>query len=133
MSRHALLALAVLLPLSGCTWVKLQPQAAAVRVAGASENLASCMKAGEIGVSVKANVAAYHRNPLKVRDELETMARNEALGLSADTVQPLGEPISGEQRFAAYRCGSAAAAPRAREESRRAPPGEAEVIPLRED
>jgi len=40
-----------------------------------------------------------------VREELETLARNEAPGLGADTLQPLEEPRDGEQRFAAYRCG----------------------------
>lgn len=118
--------------LCGCVWVKLDPAAAKVRVAMPGENLDHCMKAGEIAVSVKANVAAYHRNPLKVKDELETMARNEARGLSADTIKALGEPIAGEQRFVALRCGGQAP-------TGKTPPPEdgrdgdaAQVIPLRD-
>ena len=45
-------------------------------------------------------------------DELETLARNEAPGLGADTVQPKGEPDDGEQRFLAFRCRGAAPAAR---------------------
>ena len=57
-----------------------------------------------MSVSVKDSVAFYERNTLRVRDELETLARNEAPGLQADTLQPLGDPAHGEQRFAAFRC-----------------------------
>ena len=135
MNRSLALALCLSLPLSGCVWVELQPAARAVRVAMPGEALDACLKAGEIAVSVKARVAAYHRNPLKVRDELETLARNEAIGLSADTIQALGEPIGGAQRFGAFRCGSVGQAPASRSaEPARAPrTGEAETIPLRED
>jgi uncharacterized membrane protein len=132
MRRHILIVAVLSAGLSGCVWVKLEPGAAAVRVAMPGENLDHCMKAGEIAVSVKANVAAYHRNPLKVKDELETMARNEARGLSADTIKALGEPISGEQRFVALRCGG-------QHPDKQTPPPErgqdgdsAEVIPLRD-
>lgn len=134
MNRALLPALCLPLLLSACVWVKLEPGARAVRVAMPDETLDACLKAGEIAVSVKARVAAYHRNPLKVRDELETLARNEALGLSADTIKAMGEPIGGEQRFAAFRCGSAAPARPVANPTRDAPPrGEAETIPLRED
>lgn len=34
----------------------------------------------------------------------ESLARNEATTLDADTVQALAEPAGGEQRFAAYDC-----------------------------
>ena len=54
---------------------------------------------------MKDALGPYERNPLRVRDELETLARNEAPGIQADTIQPLGEPVDGGQRFAAYRCG----------------------------
>ena len=49
-------------------------------------------------------MAFIERNALKVRDELETLARNEAPGLQADTIHPLDEPRGGSQRFAAWRC-----------------------------
>ncbi len=101
-----LLPVAAVVLLSACTWVKLAPEAKSVRVLPAGAAPANCQKQGEITVSVQSSVAFYDRNSLKVRDELETLARNEAPGLPANAIQPLGEPSSdGSQRFAAWRCG----------------------------
>ncbi len=91
--------------LSACTWVHLDPAAENVRVVPAGAAPAACAKKGEINVSVKNSVGVYNRKPLKVRDELETLARNEAPSLQADTVQSLGDPFDGTQHFAAYTCG----------------------------
>ena len=102
--RVALL-IAVLLLLPACTWVRLNPAARPVKVIAAGAAPPGCEQRGEVAVSVKDKVAFYERNNLRVRDELETLARNEAPGIQADTIQPLGEPADGAQRFAAYRCG----------------------------
>jgi len=88
---------------SGCTFVHMAPGASAVKVVTGPP--AGCEQRGEVEVSVKAGLGPYERNPLRVREELETLARNEAPGLNADTVQPLAESIDGKQRFAAWRCG----------------------------
>ena len=88
---------------SACTWVHMAPGASAVKVVSAAPT--GCEKRGEVEVSVKHNLAFIERNALKVRDELETLARNEAPGLQANTIHPLGEPSGGSQRFAAWRCG----------------------------
>lgn len=115
------------LSLSACTWVDMAPGAQGVRVisAGAAP---SCEKRGEVQVAVKHNVAFYERNELRVREELETLARNEAPGLQADTIQPLSAPAQGTQRFAAYRCGGGAhtAAPAAQNPAS----GAAQTYPL---
>ncbi|WP_027081202.1 DUF4156 domain-containing protein [Luteimonas mephitis] len=98
----AVLATAVL-GLSGCTWVHMAPGASAVKVATAAP--VDCEKRGEISVSVADKVAlVYERNDLRVREELETLARNEAPGIGADTISPLGPPANGDQKFAAWRC-----------------------------
>ena len=89
--------------LSACTWVHMAPGASAVRVVTGPP--AGCEKRGEVEVSVKHSVAFIERNALKVRDELETLARNEAPGLGADTIHPLSDPVRGAQRWAAWRCG----------------------------
>ena len=98
----AILALSAL-SLGGCTWVHMAPGADAVKVVTAAP--AGCEARGEVEVSVKASLGPYERNALRVRDELETLARNEAPGLNADTVQPLAEPADGKQRYAMWRCG----------------------------
>ena len=107
MNRYlAVLALSTLM-LSACTWVKMEPGATRVRVLAADAPTQGCTARGEIGVSVKDQVGLYQRSDLKVRDELETLARNEAVRLDADAIQPLEEPALGEQRFAAFHCGNA--------------------------
>ena len=98
-----ILAVALLLP--ACTFVKMGPGADRVRVLRADQDTAACEKRGEIEVSVKDRLGPYERNEIRIIDELETLARNEAPGLGADTVQPLGPPKDGEQRWRALHCG----------------------------
>ena len=105
-ARPVVAALLLTALASGCTWVHMAPGASAVRVLGAGGAPAGCERRGEVAVSVKDSIAFYERNDLRVREELETLARNEAPGLQADTIQPLGPPADGEQRFVAYRCGA---------------------------
>jgi len=100
--RH-LAVCGLVLVLASCTWVHMAPGASAVKVVGGPP--AGCENRGEVEVSVKDSVAFYDRNPLRVQEELETLARNEAPGLGADTVQPLGAPVAGSQRYAAWKCG----------------------------
>ena len=95
---------ASLLLAGGCTWVHLAPGAGAVKVLPLGSQPPACEKRGDVAVSVRDSVAFYERNDLRVRDEQETLARNEAPGLGADTIVPLAPPADGEQRFAAFAC-----------------------------
>ena len=104
MHRTALASVLIAVVVTGCTWVRLDPAARPIKVIAAGAAPAGCEQRGEVAVSVKDKVAFYQRNDLRVRDELETLARNEAPGVQADTIQPLGPPANGSQRFAAYRC-----------------------------
>jgi Domain of unknown function (DUF4156) len=99
------LALMILIPalMSACTWVEPDAGGKAVQVVY-GKTLTACTSKGEITVSVKHKVGIYRRNDMKVRDELESLARNEAAHINADTIQSIDEPLNGEQRFAAYRC-----------------------------
>jgi hypothetical protein len=98
------LLIAFVIAVTGCEWVKMEPGAVQVRVLRAGDDVAACHRLGEIAVSVKDRVGPYERNSVAVRDELETLARNEALTLHADSVRPKSEPADGEQRWLAYRC-----------------------------
>jgi hypothetical protein len=129
--RQLLLCAVIVASLGGCTFVKMAEGGKQVRVAGAAESLAACEKRGEVSVSVKNSLGPYERNDLRVRDELETLARNEAPGLQADTVQPKGEPADGEQRFVAYRCGAGATVGRA-PAAKPAGDGAAETYPIQD-
>ena len=100
----ALVALTVAFALPACTFVKMGPGADRVRVLRADQDTAHCTQRGEVAVSVKDRLGPYQRDEIRVIDELETLARNEAPDLGADTVQPMGPPKDGEQRFRALRC-----------------------------
>lgn len=104
LSTYSAAALGACLLLGACTWVEPDAHGREVRVAYDSD-LSACRKRGEVTVSVKHSVAGIERNALKVRDELESYARNEAAALGADTVQALDAPREGEQRFGAWTCG----------------------------
>ena len=104
--RPALVLLATLtgaVGLNACTFVHMAPGAREVRVLASAP--ASCEKRGEVSVGVQDKVGFYERSAVQVRDELETLARNEAPAVGADAISPLGPPQDGEQRWAMWRCG----------------------------
>jgi Domain of unknown function (DUF4156) len=94
--------------LSACTFVKMAPGGDAVKVAAIGKDLSACEKRGDISVSVKDRLGPYERDNLRVKDELEVLARNEAPGLKADTVQAVAEVMDGAQKWRAFRCNGAA-------------------------
>lgn len=126
--RVLMLTLCATAALSSCAWVKMAPGADAVRVVRADQPLSACERRGEVSVSVKDRLGPYERNDIRVRDELETLARNEAPSLGGDTIQPRGEPADGEQRFSVWRCGATAPGPAAARPA--ASGGEAETYPI---
>ncbi|MEZ5455586.1 MAG: DUF4156 domain-containing protein [Lysobacteraceae bacterium] len=100
--------------LSACTWVKIEPEAKQVRVAMPTEDLSACgTMRSEITVSVRDQVGLFNRDDMKVRDELETLARNQAAGSGVDTMKALNEPLNGEQTFGTWLCGRTVTAPSA--------------------
>ena len=100
---RSILLLGCLLSLSACTFVHMAPGASKVKCPGRRAD--GCEKRGEVEVSVKDRLGPYERSEAQVRDELETLARNEAPGVSADSISPLTRPNDGEQRWAMWRCG----------------------------
>ncbi|HSR65385.1 MAG TPA: DUF4156 domain-containing protein, partial [Xanthomonadaceae bacterium] len=100
--RRLVLVPALVFLLPACTWVHMAPGASAVKVVTVAPG--GCERRGEVEVSVKDRLGPIERNPRKVRDELETLARNEGPGLAADTMQPLDGPEDGTQRWVAWRC-----------------------------
>ncbi|MDQ0008999.1 hypothetical protein J2T07_001176 [Luteibacter jiangsuensis] len=103
--------LLVPLALSACTWgIKLDDGARNVRTAW-NGDVGSCKEQGKVTVSVMNRVGPVDRSDLKVRDELEVLARNEAAKMGADTIKPLAEPNEGSQPWGAYSCGNRAVEP----------------------
>ena len=97
----ATVSLAVL-ALSACTLAPLDRAATGVRVMSAVP--AGCTELSEVEVSVTGNVGPIDRNALRVKDELETLARNEAAKQGGNAVVAVSGPEMGEQRFKVYRC-----------------------------
>ena len=104
--RWAPLAGAILL--SACTYgIVLDPGGQNVRVAwNGNTGIRPCRDLGKVTVSVLSRIGPVDRNDIKVRDELEIMARNQAAQMHADTIVPLGEPHDGEQSWEGYACGT---------------------------
>ena len=104
--RKTLLLLVPILLLGAYSWgITLDSAGKNVRTAW-SGDVSSCRELGKVTVSVMNRVGPVDRNDIKVRDELEVLARNEAAKMHADTIKPLAEPADGSQPWGAYQCGS---------------------------
>lgn len=131
--KQAILIVALASTLGACTWgIKLDSGGENVRVAW-DGNVTGCKDAGKVTVSVLDSVGPVDRSGLKVRDELEIMARNEAVGLGADTIAPQGDPRDGSQSWNAYTCGpNARVSMRARDGQTPPPEGAVETYPVKD-
>ncbi|MEO8747167.1 MAG: DUF4156 domain-containing protein [Rhodanobacter sp.] len=104
--RKILLLLTPMLLLGACNWgIKLDTAAKSVHTAW-NEDVSACRDLGKVTVSVMDRVGPVDRNQIKVRDELEVLARNAAAQMHADTIKPLAEPGDGSQPWGVYVCGS---------------------------
>lgn len=97
--------LATALGALACVHVDIKEDAQAVSVVTDERAVADCKKRGEITARTTAGVGFIRRGDTTVALELERIARNDAVGLEANTIRPLG-PVSaeGQRRYAAYRC-----------------------------
>jgi len=102
--RTLILSAALLASTAACTWVPIEAGGKAVRVLPAGPVAPGCVAKGEIVVTVKNKIGFYNRNPLRVQEELETLARNEAPSAGANAVQALAPPADGSQRYSAWQC-----------------------------
>ncbi len=89
--------------MSSCTWVKPTEQGKGVAVANPS-NVRGCENVREVTVSVTHKLGFIARNEDKVATELSTLARNEAVNFSGDTVVPSSKIENGRQSFNVYKC-----------------------------
>ncbi len=95
--------------LAGCTYgIALDAGGQGVSTDWSGQRVRGCRDVGKVTVSVLSRVGPIDRNDIKVRDELEIMARNQAAQMHADAITPLGDPHEGEQSWEAYSCGTVA-------------------------
>ncbi len=97
------LATACLTTLVSCSFVKLSPEGESVDIRENS-GTAECARIGVITVSGVDKVGFINRKDSKVGNELLNQARNDAAGMGANVLVPLGQPIDGKQKFEAYNC-----------------------------
>ena len=89
---------------AACAWVPLDPGAEAVAVRAAPE-VGDCERIGKTNTRTLDTVGPVARREGKVEEELEALARNEAVRMGGNTVAPLDPTVvDGERRFGIYRC-----------------------------
>jgi hypothetical protein len=94
---------------TGCAWLGLDDDAAQQARMASKEEVAGCTEIGRSVTKTRAKRKYKSRSQEQIASELETLARNAAPGLGADTVVVDGpielEGVNAKRRFALYRCG----------------------------
>ncbi len=98
-----ILLLLLLFALQGCTWVELTPEGEKVDVVE-PQHVKGCKLLGKTTVSVKARVGAIERKEEAIQEELEILARNNAVTIKGDTIVPITEIKEGSRTYNVYRC-----------------------------
>ena len=96
--KQILLYTFLMLGITACTWVDLEPEAEKVVVL-TGEEVKKCKLLGSTNVSVKYEVGGFGRDVKKMTHELETLARNEATKLKGDAVVAASEIAKGKQKY----------------------------------
>ena len=87
----------------GCTWVPLTDEGENVRIRQASA-AADCQKIATVSAKTADRVVIFARSDRKVREELESLARNEAADKGGNAIVPIGTMANGRQSFDVFRC-----------------------------
>jgi hypothetical protein len=103
MQKILLFTVAMCIGLSSCTWVKLTEDGARVLVRTTVPS--DCERLGRTTSLSKAEIANVDRKQTKVATELETLARNYAVGMGGNTI--VAQDVmtdDGKQTFIVYNC-----------------------------
>ena len=101
--RRVLVVLALVAPLTACSFVKLAPGGEKVRILSLDE-VGRCINLGHVNSKTKASIGFIARSKETVQEEVYRLSRNNAADMKGDTIVPLGPLIDGEQGFNVYRC-----------------------------
>jgi hypothetical protein len=100
-----LLGAAVLVALAaGCNWAPLSAEGEQVQFAN-QKAVESCREVGKTTARTKDSLWIFPRSEETIREELRSLARNDAALMGGTTVSPLGPAEDGQQRFGIYVCG----------------------------
>ena len=89
--------------LTSCTWVKNAPNSQAVRIVPA-DRMMGCRLLSKATTYTADNITLIKRSAKKVQEELDALAKNEAVERGADTIVRTSRVIEGKQSFDLYRC-----------------------------
>jgi hypothetical protein len=99
----AVIMCAIAVPTLGCTWVPLSDEGGNVRILHASA-VADCQKISTVSSKTADRFLIFARSDRKIREELESLARNEAADSGGNAIVPIGTMANGRQSFDVYRC-----------------------------
>ena len=103
MHKSSLMVFAIAAFTCSCTWVKVSESGSSVAVSNGA-NVRACQNVREVTVSVTSKLGFINRDADKVATELTTLARNEAVNFSGDTIVPSSTIENGRQSFNVYKC-----------------------------
>lgn len=104
MKVHMLIPAAIMAAmLSGCSWVQLQDGAERVNLVS-ERQAGECERLGRTQVQVAHRVGFIPRNEAAIQENLDDMARNQAVQMGGDTIAALDQAEEGRQGFGIYRC-----------------------------
>ena len=87
-----------------CTWVPLTEGGEQVQLAS-EKAVEACRQIGRTVAHTRSKVMLFARGESTIREELQSLARNDAAKMNGTTVAPLGPAVNGEQPFGIYVCG----------------------------
>ncbi|HEV2110601.1 MAG TPA: DUF4156 domain-containing protein [Gammaproteobacteria bacterium] len=105
---RGLIVLCCLAALSGC-WVTPSPVSKNVAVVNGVQ-VAQCRLVGKADLSVPDKLGSLQRVPDDMENDLQTLAKNQAVNAGGDTVAPLSVQDGGKQSWGYYACGPGAMA-----------------------
>lgn len=89
--------------LSACAFVSLNPQAQDVAVLPNADAVGKCKFLGNTSVSIWSKSETFQSQDT-VEDQLNTLARNEAVKIGGNTVTPDSKIINGQRTYRVYNC-----------------------------
>lgn len=92
----------------GCNWVPLSAGGEQVQLATA-KFVEGCRQIGRTRAKTKPTFLGVKRSQATIREELRSLARNDAAVMGGTTVTPLGDVQNGEQAYGIYVCSGAPA------------------------
>ncbi len=94
---------AITLTATACTWVNENKAGQTISITTLNQ-VNNCQKIGNISTEVKHKIGFIKRGEKKILEELQVLARNEAIKLGAKTLVAESAPIEGKQQYQAFVC-----------------------------